>query len=242
MREKQIYHKKSIPFGLSYATVADFVDSYDNLPYLATKAGDIKDVQRPWLFKTICSLLPRGSRLCEIGAGEPLVASCLANAGYDVTIVDPYNGSGNGPQEFDKFKIDFPSLKFHRQNFGFDVEGLEASSFDAIYSISVIEHIPFQGIDSLVAGCAKYLKKGGLQIHAIDLVVAGSGEQYHKEMFSYFLSKYQVSNDVIHSLINRALVDTETYFLSAEAHNRWRGKMTYQQFPMRKVISAQWIL
>jgi hypothetical protein len=233
------YRNKPVFRGLSYATVEDFVDSYDNLPHLATRAGDLKDVQRPWAFKTICSLLPPGSRLCEVGAGEPVVASCLAKAGYDVTIVDPYNGSGNGPREFDKYIKDFPHLKFHRQNFRFDLQGLEASSFDGIYSISVIKHIPFAGIDSFVKGSAKYLKKGGFQNHAIDLVVAGSGDQYHKEMLAYFLQNYDISKNAIESLVDRALIDTETYFLSAEAHNRWRGKMAYPHFPMRKVISAQ---
>jgi hypothetical protein len=33
--------------------------------------------------------------------------------------------------------------------------------------------------------------------------------------------------------------DPETYFLSAESHNRWRGDVPYDEFPMRRCVSIQ---
>ena len=33
--------------------------------------------------------------------------------------------------------------------------------------------------------------------------------------------------------------DPETYFLSAESHNRWRGGVPYDEFPMRRCVSIQ---
>jgi hypothetical protein len=33
--------------------------------------------------------------------------------------------------------------------------------------------------------------------------------------------------------------DTETYYLSAESHNRWRDGVAYDQFPMRVCVSIQ---
>ena len=33
--------------------------------------------------------------------------------------------------------------------------------------------------------------------------------------------------------------DTETLYLSAEAHNRWRGNVPYDRFPMRVCVSIQ---
>jgi hypothetical protein len=35
--------------------------------------------------------------------------------------------------------------------------------------------------------------------------------------------------------------DTETYYLSAESHNRWRGNVPYREFPMRVCVSIQFI-
>ena len=63
--------------------------------------GDLKDVQRPWVLKAIVGAVPPGSRLLEIGAGEPLVAELLARLGYDVTVVDPYDGRDRGPTDLE---------------------------------------------------------------------------------------------------------------------------------------------
>jgi hypothetical protein len=66
-----------MPPALSYGTVRDFCDSMDHLRDLASCSGDLKDAQRPWMVKAILGGLPRGSRLLEIGAGHPYVASLL---------------------------------------------------------------------------------------------------------------------------------------------------------------------
>jgi hypothetical protein len=33
--------------------------------------------------------------------------------------------------------------------------------------------------------------------------------------------------------------DPDAYFMSAEAHNRWRGYTPYGEFPMRRIVSIQ---
>src|ERR1700755_1440750 len=92
----------AVPF-CSYGTVEDYCDSCDHLPSFSTVQNDLKDLQRPWTGKAALSLLPKGSRLLEIGAGQPLVAGLLADLGYEVTVIDPYDGSGRGPTEFERF-------------------------------------------------------------------------------------------------------------------------------------------
>ena len=92
----------------------DFCDSVDHLHPLATANGDLKDCQRPWVFKAILAKVAYGGRLLEIGGGEPLVADLLNRLGYQVWVVDPYDGSGNGPQDFERFRADCPGLKFVR--------------------------------------------------------------------------------------------------------------------------------
>src|SRR5713226_6030454 len=127
---------------LSYATVRDYCDSFDHLRPLATANLDLKDSQRPWILKAVLSRVPRGGRLLEIGAGEPIVADILERLGYELTIVDPYDGSGNGPQEYAAFRKQCPAIEFVREQFTEQMGGFTDHSFDCIYSISVLEHIP----------------------------------------------------------------------------------------------------
>ena len=64
----------------------------------------MKNLQRCWMVKAVLGSVEPGGRLLEIGAGEPLVADLLARLGYEVTVVDPYDGSGDGPLEFEEFR------------------------------------------------------------------------------------------------------------------------------------------
>jgi hypothetical protein len=36
--------------------------------------------------------------------------------------------------------------------------------------------------------------------------------------------------------------DLETFYLAAEGHHLWRGGMAYDDFPFRKVVSAQTVV
>src|SRR5687767_3105883 len=83
------------PSGTSYATVRDYCESLDEIPQITAMDGDLKNVQRPWAVKTILAHVPPPARLLEIGGGEPIVSGFLAELGYDVTLVDPYDGFGN---------------------------------------------------------------------------------------------------------------------------------------------------
>ena len=90
------FRQFTIP-NLSYATVREFCDGADHLPQICHFNGDLKDAQRPWMIKAIVATIPPGGKLIEIGGGVPLVAGALAELGYQVTLVDPYEGGGNGP-------------------------------------------------------------------------------------------------------------------------------------------------
>jgi len=235
------YSNKPVAHGLSYATVADFVDSYENLHGLATAAADLKDVQRPWMLKAILSNIKIGANLCEIGAGEPLVANMLAKIGYRVTIVDPYDGSGNGPKEVMQFRTTYPNVRIIDKHFSTNLLELTPGELDAVYSISVLEHLDAAALKNIIDGSKKFLRKGGRHIHAIDFVAAGAGAAHHRQMLDIFLSHFNIPVHEVDTLLLKAMSCTETYFLSAESHNRWRGSIPYESFPMRKVISVQFI-
>lgn len=223
---------------VAVATVRDYCDSWEHLRPLTSIAGDLKDVQRPWMVKAIVGSVPIGGRICEIGAGEPFVADFLAQCGFEVTIVDPYDGSGQGPVDYEAFSSAHPGIRFVRSSFGGSVQGLTDGYFDAIYSISVLEHVPMDQVASLGEGVRRYGKKAVRSIHAIDHVLRGAGDAYHLQMLHRFGEQLGVSRSAIDAVVARCEVDVETYFLSAEGHNLWRGAMPYEAFPMRKVVSV----
>jgi SAM-dependent methyltransferase len=224
---------------LGYATVEDFVDSYEHLRPLASAQGDLKDVQRPWAVKAVLSNVPRGGRILEIGAGQPFVADLLARCGYDVWVVDPYDGSGNGPVEFEKFRDASPAVTFVRDDFSDGLDVIEPFTFDCVYSISVLEHIDENGLNAVMAGMLRAMKATGVSIHAVDHVLRGNGSGSHLARLGYLMRRHGWSSDVLESVLSKAMDDPETYFLSAESHNRWRGDIPYRDFPMRTCISVQ---
>jgi SAM-dependent methyltransferase len=225
---------------LSYGTVRDFCDSFDHLRGLATANGDLKDLQRPWMLKAILSRVgSRGSRLLEIGAGEPLVADLLQRSGHQVWIVDPYDGSGNGPRDFARFRREYRDLSFIRDRFNDSTRELEPASFDCIYSISVLEHLPSAELLRVMAGMRRFLKPEGISLHAVDHVHRGRGAAEHLAKLRLMTSCLGHSREDLDRTLAAMSADVETYYLSAESHNRWRGGVPYDDFPMRVCVSIQ---
>ena len=177
---------------LSYGTVRDYADSAEALPRLATlgqstaRTIDMKNLQRCWALKAILGGVEPGSRVVEIGAGEPLVAGTLARMGYDVTVVDPYDGSGNGPIEYRSFVRAYPGVRFVRGTFP-PAEPI-AGPVRCVYSISVLEHVPVEQVGPLVeAGQDLVAPHGGCSIHAVDHALAGWGADEYAEKLTYCL-------------------------------------------------------
>jgi glycosyltransferase involved in cell wall biosynthesis len=235
--ELRARHGGRRPPLLGYATVRDYVDSAERLPALATASRDLKDVQRPWAVKAILAGAGPGARLLEIGAGEPLVAELLARLGYDVTVVDPYDGRDGGPADVDAVKAAAPHVRVVQGLFPRDLGDDER--FDCIYSISVLEHLPPDALDSLGVQIARFGRNGGLTIHAIDHVLRGPGDAEHLDRLRRLVRSFGIAEYELDELLARLDDDPETYFLSAESHNRWRGGARYDDFPMRRCVSIQ---
>lgn len=227
------------PAVVSYGTVRDYCEAADLFPALATYNRDLKDIQRIWILKTVLSTLPVGSTLLEIGAGEPVIADILGRLGYRVIAVDPYEGAGNGPREIEMFRELYPNLEYNIAWFNTDLQGVEPGSVDGCYSISVLEHIPLPELAKVGDAIRKFVKPGGKSIHAVDYVAAGDGADYHFAIATTVLEAHRLDTSGLHRLLNEADRDSETYWLSAESHNLWRGSTPYAEFPMRKCLSLQ---
>jgi hypothetical protein len=230
-------YRGSFPLpALAYGTVRDWTESVDTMPGLARASFDLKNLQRCWMVKAVLGNVQKGGRLVEIGAGEPLVAGLLSRLGYQVTVVDPYDGSGNGPREYEAFRQSYPDVSFIRDRFP-PVEGL-GGEVAAVYSISVLEHVPLDAIRGVIAGARAALSGGGCSIHAIDHVVAGWGSEEHLARLQQIVEESGLDAAELEQLIERLNADPETYFVSAEAHNRWRGAIPYDDYPMRRIASV----
>jgi len=223
---------------LSYATVRDFCDSVDHLPALAGRSRDLKDVQRPWALKAILGTVPIGARLLEIGAGDPYVADVLARIGYDITIVDPYDGRDRGPSSFESISQAYPHLRFVQGVFPVAL-GDQPQPFDCIFSVSVLEHVPDQETAELWEGIRRLTVPGGVTIHAIDHVHKGAGAPEHRAHLETIVSLAGIPRTTLDEILHAVDDDADTYFLSAEGHNLWRGSQPYDAFPMRRCVSIQ---
>jgi len=232
--------------GNSYATVRDFCDSVDQLPQIAPLDGDLKNVQRPWAVKAILAHCPPPARLVEIGGGEPIVSGFLSELGYDVTLVDPYDGSGHGPTAYQSYRARFPHVKILRDLFRPGLPDLAPNSCDAIFSVSVLEHIPPDALGPCFDAMAEFLSPDGFSIHCFDFVLQGNGADYAYAHAQRILAEQArltgvTSEPSLEDLLNQLRADVETFFLSPQGHHHWRGGQNYSDFPFRKVVSLQMV-
>jgi hypothetical protein len=223
---------------VSYGTARDFADSADHMPGLIAANGDMKDLQRCWMVKAVLGNVEPGARILEIGAGEPLAAAMLSRFGYRVTIVDPYDGSDDGPTQLEDFRSFYPDLEFVRARF--PAPDLDRD-FSCIYSISVLEHVDAEEIGPLAAAIGEHLETsaGASSIHALDHVIAGWGADAHAVRLRRWTDALGLSEALLAEQLDQLERDPETYLVSAEAHDRWRGDLPYEDYPMRRIVSVQ---
>ena len=227
----------------SYATVHDFCDSADHLPQVTGLNGDLKNVQRPWAVKTLLRCVPPPARLLEVGGGEPLVSDFLHQLGYQTTLIDPYDGSGHGPTEYELYCKAFPKVRIIRDYLRSGLRALQGESFDAIFSISVLEHLSAEVLGSCFEAIQEFLRPGGRSVHCFDFILQGTGDSYDRESASrIFQSQAALSQTpppALSELITELLHQLETFYLSAQGHQLWRCRRAYAEFPFRKVVSLQ---
>lgn len=230
--------------GTSYATVRDYCESMDELPQITPADGDLKNVQRPWAVKTILGAVSPPARLLEIGGGEPIVSGFLAELGYDVTLIDPYDGFGNGPTDYERYVQLFPHVKIVREYFRPGITAFPLGSFDAIFSVSVLEHTPPDSVKDSFDAMAAFLTPNGASIHCFDFILQGVGDAHDLANAQRILDEQyrlagQAAAEPFQALVDRLSSDVETFFLSPQGHHHWRGGRAYAEFPFRKVVSLQ---
>jgi Methyltransferase domain len=168
-----------------------------------------------------------------------------------VIVCDPYDGSGHGPTEYSRYLKAYPKVRIIRSIFDQSVAEPLKGQLDAVYSISVLEHVKAPDLEKAYEAIDAALKPGGLSLHCADAVIDGNGTEFHVEQMAriYALQNSLAGNDdgwdaclrAIQDLIASAKAELETFYLGPQGHNLWRGAMPYEQFPFRKCISVQFV-
>ena len=78
----------------------------------------------------------------------------------------------------------------------------------------------------------------GCCIHAVDHVVRGWGAAEHRERLARIASASEIGPELLERTLVAMEEDPDTYFVSAEAHDRWRGALAYDEYPMRRIASV----
>jgi hypothetical protein len=217
-----------------------------HLPQITGVDGDLKNVQRPWAVKALLRALPSPARLLELGGGEPIVTGFLSELGYDVTLVNPYDGFGNGPTDYENYVDCFPNVKIVRGYFEPHRQAFPPASFGAVFSVSVLEHLPLEAAAKCFQDIEEFLAPGGASFHCFDFVLQGVAQEYDLTSARNLLGhQAQLENRTAETgfadLLERLKGDVETFFLSPQGHRHWRGGLPYDKFPFRRVVSLQTI-
>jgi SAM-dependent methyltransferase len=133
-----------------------------------------------------------------------------------------------------------------REYFRPALPGLVPQSFDAILSVSVLEHLEDDSLTRCFDAIAEFLRPGGASIHCFDFIVQGHGDAHNFIQAQKILAEQnRVTSDPdatpFVELLERLRADVETFFLAPHGHHQWRGGRPYDEFPFRKVVSVQTI-
>ena len=130
--------------------------------FVDTKARNLKSVQDAWIMAELGE--SKGLTIAEIGGGDSRLLRHLAPNNTCVNI-DKLEGFGKGPKKDPGIE----GVRTVRSYMGEFDESLEDGSFDVVFSISVIEHVPDEMVGECFADMARLLKPGGRMLHAIDI-------------------------------------------------------------------------
>jgi 2-polyprenyl-3-methyl-5-hydroxy-6-metoxy-1,4-benzoquinol methylase len=132
-----------------------------------------RTIEYPWVAEKLEALRP-GQHALDIGAGLNPLPLFLARRGVKVDTVDshplvrvpPTDATWNEWGFYDYARV-HPNLRSHQMNAcSFEPE----FPLDAIYSVSVIEHMPRATWEAILARCRRWLPKNGRLVLTIDLI------------------------------------------------------------------------
>lgn len=220
---------------INYAKVDDFYkylnryEEYDELISPEKLRGDLKDFQNLFAIDFILKNYPKGGNLLEIGGGDCKMLSALLKKHpkkYKCWSLDPLLGEGGGISLDDIFLQNNinPKIQLITKEIGDFSEEVPNNFFDCVFSISVLEHIPFELWVKSFKDMRRSLKdQGGKTFHCIDVPVDSEISKKRYELINNIENKkvdFKKYNN-INIPIDFSLKDPQTYFVSPMAYFGW---------------------
>ena len=232
-----------------YALIRKYEDEFPDAAAPLKLRGMLKDFQNLFVLDQILARLPEGGRLLEVGGGSCIMMRSLNRARpnkYDCWNLDPLDGSGNGPRSEAHAKEGETPMRalngitIVEERIGEFSPKLDNESFDCIFSVSVMEHIPIRDWPKCFDDMHRLLKPGGFVCHAVDLHPLDTPNAEDRLiMLRLAQDKLFKPADASKSpAIETVRNDPDTLSVSPFEYARWLRYMNEPDGPYRRVASG----
>jgi hypothetical protein len=232
---RELFGGREQQAGLTYATVADYAESVDAMPHLMAASAPPLGPQRGWAIKTLVATVPEGGAILELAGSSPLAAGVLARLGYEVTVLDPFDGTASEPHTLTAVTRNYSALEFIRDHL--PPTAPLPRQYAATYSIGLLDRLEPARAVAVMEAALTALEPGGISLHSFAHVMAGWGADESSARVASLLDAAGMDPAQATTSLQPMADDPETYLVSAEAHDSWRGSIPYESYPMRRIGS-----
>ena len=132
----------------------------------------IRSIEYPWILEKLLEL-KTGSEIIDIGSGVSPLPIVLSDKGYYVNCVDNHSNirKYDNQSEWNEWGfLDYSQISSNLKSFNLDILKFRPGRrVDAIYSVSVLEHMPRLIWEQTLKRTAKWLRPSGVLLLTLDL-------------------------------------------------------------------------
>jgi 2-polyprenyl-3-methyl-5-hydroxy-6-metoxy-1,4-benzoquinol methylase len=174
-------HRRDLPA----ARLRELVDDHPNPLRLAQLRVVARDTirffpdhePRVWEYPSVADrvleLVPAGGRVADVGAGVTPLAPFLTTVGYRVDTVDPSPIQRSWPPRPDWNEwdfLDYAQARLAEASWNCTLDQVPADrTYEAVVSVSVVEHLPAQVRRELLGEVARRLEPDGVTVLTVDV-------------------------------------------------------------------------
>lgn len=139
----------------------------------------LKNAQDLAIYRLVRDL--RGLDVAEIGGGDSRILERVA-LNNRCTNIEKFEGKHFGPAG----EIQLHGVRNINCYVGDFDSSIQDESFDLVFSISVVEHVPTENLDDFLRDSLRILRPGGRFLHAIDAYVQDNPTSYVLDRFDRY--------------------------------------------------------